>query len=706
MTEPDFEPVFHILHDLPEDKDAFGPHQKVADTLATMIAGPAQAPDPDTDHAGYFVALEGGWGSGKSTVVKMLRKALAKKEAIQSQVVIFDAWAHSGDHLRRAFLEVIINALDKTDWYKDKSNLQKERVSLSGRHKESTEKRTPKYSVWGILFGLSLLLLPVGGVLASVTLGKTATDPNIFNFISNACLARSSILLCFLPLIILLIASCVAFFSKDHTGQRKNAWGLMLNQWDTETDIHTTTDPDTSSIEFQKKFQNFVSHALSKECHRLVLVIDNLDRLPPRDAMHLWRTLQTFVDKNEHGKQVWQGKLWTLVPYDREALNQHFKNQTVINCNPDSFPQPDSYETNHGELEHFEKIFDVRLHVPAPLLARWQMHFKDLLYRAFPKASEQSVDDSLRLLNAFGLASTPPRTMKRYINAMGPIYLQWGRDFELALILLYVLATQKSFNFDPYDNNKPSALPQSSLIPMIVGQGYADKLAAIANNSPIEDASQNQDLAAIGEALKEGQAAVLRSLKAQTTGFFTLLEYSIGNYLSYADLTNLVPAAAAIINSGILTDADNKTKQSIRTTFSFYISIHYGKHLESLPIVSSQLNDKEPYSSSFVSYFFQHDYKHRGDLRCLLELCNATDVTVSIFEMLIDVAANGKSRTNVQEQFWYEALKECSEHLAHREDVKLMRYLAKHVLETQFAGPLSVSLGGDLLLDRMGLPKI
>jgi hypothetical protein len=119
MTKPDFKPVFHILHDLPEDNDAFGPHQKIADTLATMIVGPAQTPRPDTDHAGYFVALEGGWGSGKSTVVKMLRKCLKAKNGIDAQVVIFDAWAHSGDHLRRAFLEVLVYGLIKEKLLKD-----------------------------------------------------------------------------------------------------------------------------------------------------------------------------------------------------------------------------------------------------------------------------------------------------------------------------------------------------------------------------------------------------------------------------------------------------------------------------------------------------------------------------------------------------------------------------------------------------------
>ncbi|MBL4613316.1 MAG: hypothetical protein JKY27_00355, partial [Magnetovibrio sp.] len=107
MPIQQFEPVFHILHDQPEANDAFGPHGSIATTLANLIKSP-QPVSEEGQNDGYFIALEGKWGSGKSSIIQMLKGQLDQET---SPVIIFDAWAHSGDHLRRVFLEVLIQQL-------------------------------------------------------------------------------------------------------------------------------------------------------------------------------------------------------------------------------------------------------------------------------------------------------------------------------------------------------------------------------------------------------------------------------------------------------------------------------------------------------------------------------------------------------------------------------------------------------------------
>ena len=77
-----------------------GAHQHIAKTIATLIK---QSP------GGKFIKLEGQWGAGKSTVVRLLVEELIDKqdgEKNNDEFLIFqyDAWVHSGDHLRRAFL--------------------------------------------------------------------------------------------------------------------------------------------------------------------------------------------------------------------------------------------------------------------------------------------------------------------------------------------------------------------------------------------------------------------------------------------------------------------------------------------------------------------------------------------------------------------------------------------------------------------------
>ncbi|RLB33490.1 MAG: hypothetical protein DRH12_18340, partial [Deltaproteobacteria bacterium] len=53
----------HLLSDLPASEDAFGGHARVARAIAKLL---------EEEEGGKAIALIGTWGSGKSTVVKIL----------------------------------------------------------------------------------------------------------------------------------------------------------------------------------------------------------------------------------------------------------------------------------------------------------------------------------------------------------------------------------------------------------------------------------------------------------------------------------------------------------------------------------------------------------------------------------------------------------------------------------------------------------
>ena len=78
----------------PADSDAFGPHSRLAQTIAALVR---------SETGGRTIGLEGRWGIGKSTVVRLLEHELASDP--ETRLVPFDAWAHEGDPLRRSFLE-------------------------------------------------------------------------------------------------------------------------------------------------------------------------------------------------------------------------------------------------------------------------------------------------------------------------------------------------------------------------------------------------------------------------------------------------------------------------------------------------------------------------------------------------------------------------------------------------------------------------
>lgn len=97
----------NLLVDTPAIKDEFGTHERIAEAIASAIK---------SEDGGITIGLEGGWGSGKSTVINLVKKKISINENKNATIVLFDAWAHQGDPLRRTFLETVISHLQNEKW--------------------------------------------------------------------------------------------------------------------------------------------------------------------------------------------------------------------------------------------------------------------------------------------------------------------------------------------------------------------------------------------------------------------------------------------------------------------------------------------------------------------------------------------------------------------------------------------------------------
>lgn len=129
-----------IVPDTPAEQDLLGPHQRVAAAIAAVVTG---------QKGGKAIALRGTWGSGKSTVVELLQRALATAtDSNRTQVFVYDAWAHQGDPLRRSFLEQITSFLHEKQWI-DRENFRAKLDELRRRREHVTSKSTPLLTTYG-----------------------------------------------------------------------------------------------------------------------------------------------------------------------------------------------------------------------------------------------------------------------------------------------------------------------------------------------------------------------------------------------------------------------------------------------------------------------------------------------------------------------------------------------------------------------------
>lgn len=420
---------FHFLPDDPVTEDEFGSHRLVADSIANKIA---------TDDSGITIGLEGTWGSGKSSVILMLEEGWKKRDDIQ--VFAFDAWAHQGDPLKRAFLEELISNLQddsnkKESWltkhpdecgqeYEKCERCEKKtqcrpdiiRQELRLRHEHNVIESEPTITNWGKLFAVCTLAMPIG-----VALLAASPKPGSYYFWIGTSFAAS-------PLIVIML--CFIWHWRKKAGSGLLAEFVGKTKEVTKYTTHRGVDP--TSIEFREYYWEVLRLALETKKRKLVIVVDNLDRVESETALAIWGTMHTFLEGHNSQEDEIAKRIWLIVPYDPTSIIKLWGDDS------------DERDKPTGLAQRFkEKTFQVRYSVPQPLTSRWEDYFKKRLAEAFPG---QEPDTHHSIYHIFRIQALPayrrqlptPREMKLFINRMVALAHQHFRDVSLEEIALYV----------------------------------------------------------------------------------------------------------------------------------------------------------------------------------------------------------------------------------------------------------------------------
>lgn len=431
----------YLLDDVPADSDAFasdgdtGPHQRVADAVAGMIES--------AEVGGKAIGLEGGWGSGKSTVVRFLSERFSKNE--DYTVVLFDAWAHEGDPLRRTFIESIVSELSEYGWA-DKDTWKEKLEELANRRKKTRTLITPNATVFGTLSAISLLLIPLGLALTNAGLRQGVTlDVELpINWFFTL-----GLLLVLSPFWVLLIRTIQVLFEQRRF-PRLSDYAFVTNEAVSETHTETIETPEPTSIEFDDYFSDLMAESLSKEPRRLLLVLDNLDRVDSETALSIWGTLQTFLHDRDHDSETWYKQLWVVVPYDpiriRKLWNQPEEQKLT---GDDEQGKNGTSEARRTTESFLDKSFQVRFHVAPPVLSDW----KSFLYELVEKALPGHIKDRHVVYRVFDHCRArdgdppTPRELKLYVNQIGAIHRQWQHKFPIGHIAFFVLTRKEHHRF-------------------------------------------------------------------------------------------------------------------------------------------------------------------------------------------------------------------------------------------------------------------
>ncbi|GAA0319537.1 P-loop NTPase fold protein [Psychrobacter aestuarii] len=434
---------FHVLHeqvaktDLFEDKT----HEKVATTLNTLM---------NQEKYGLTIGLEGSWGSGKSTIINILRQKL-QEENKKVFFFAFDAWAHDGDPLRKIFLESLIDSIESSS---EDEKLIELKNKVSARKKTVTVNSEKSASKLGKYLSTVAILVPAGAALLNQTpydslvwpFNESATSPS-FRLIFG-------LLFAFGPL--LMIVYWWLWGEKNSKGKTK--WDFFESESTENYTQDITEDGERTSIEFEKFFDEIMSHLFSSEStttyEQAVIVIDNLDRVDPDYAQTIWSTLQTFFQHRSSSLNPksldWKDKLWFLIPFDREAIQKIWQSDSFQVQHNDNDLKADNGKIGAASksivaTSFMEKSFQITIEVPPPVMSAWIDYFKkcvDKSCHGWPEEfKDEYIESYIKCMSKLD-KSPSPRYIHSTINRVGILALHWKNEFSAESLCIYSLARQ------------------------------------------------------------------------------------------------------------------------------------------------------------------------------------------------------------------------------------------------------------------------
>lgn len=371
-------PDFIFLKDEPQTKSEVSYerfyHNSIAPALKKILL------DETSPHT---IGLFGAWGSGKSTVVEMVKN----DTELDLPVFIFDAWKYQEDTLRRTFLIKLVDFLKLDDdiltpLYNSTTN------SVTKNDDSTTETEKPWYKkLWGYVKRYALLGTLIVSIICIILLKTIWQHISVAVFLDTVLTFIASV-----SVLIVLLKPAIEEIVKV-------AVNSLFSEQVSQTELITKTiqqDRLNSPEQFEAKFIEILEHVDKK----MVIVFDNIDRVQGDVAISMLSTIKTFMYSNAKNGLVF------IVPCDPTAIEVQVEKYFygTNGASSDSF----------GAAEYLRKIFNLIIWIPDFINTDLEQYTKDLIGKTGEISKLLNDEDVILVINS--AFSRNPREIIQFIN--------------------------------------------------------------------------------------------------------------------------------------------------------------------------------------------------------------------------------------------------------------------------------------------------
>lgn len=341
-----------LISDRPTNDDRLGTHLYIAKMLVRLVSAESDNP--------LVIGLFGGWGTGKSSIAQIYDEIITQESNVKN--IYIDSWAYANARERFAagFLTSMAQTLIKNQASREK--IIKD-IDLRTEKWETSYKLGPKtYILVGLVFFVLLVIMALAVLLVGI---NDEIRLNLILFLAST-LVVNGILNWILPRIM------VSYESK-------------------------TVDESFNKIDH---FRRCFEYIIKKSSYKTIsVVVDNLDRSEPGDALEIIRMLKTFVDESILDRR----RFVIIIPCDEHELAEHILK--VVNVK-------DPYE-------FLRKFFNVSLQIPElvheNIINFTKAEFEKVSGSLEPRLSDEDANLAMFILSRS--ARRNPREVKTLINS-------------------------------------------------------------------------------------------------------------------------------------------------------------------------------------------------------------------------------------------------------------------------------------------------